>query len=418
VSAASPLRVPAYRRLFGAQIASLLGTGVATIALGLLAYDLAGDNAGAVLGGVLALKMVAYVGLSPVIAAFAHRFDRRRLLVGLDLARASTVAFLPFVTEIWQVFVLVFVLNAAAAGFTPAFQATIPEVITDERAYTRALSQSRLAYDLQDLAGPAIAAALLVVLDFRALFALEAVAFLGSAALVLSATLPAARRRPVSDRSWERITSGVRSYLRIPRLRGLLALNLAVASASAMIIVNTVVLVRGEFGEGSTAVAVALGAAGAGSMLIALTLPRVLDRRPDRPLMLLGGVLLPLGLVLTAAAPGLAALLGAWFVLGIGMSLVQTPAGRLIQRSGTDDEWPALFAAQFSLSHACWLLTYPLAGVLGSVIGVRPVAIALAALAAGAAVAAGVLWRTPGERTNDARLSLPAPRAARRTSAR
>jgi hypothetical protein len=39
-----------YRHLFLAQIVALLGTGMATIALGLLAYDLAGDRAALILG--------------------------------------------------------------------------------------------------------------------------------------------------------------------------------------------------------------------------------------------------------------------------------------------------------------------------------------------------------------------------------
>jgi hypothetical protein len=50
-----------YRHLFAAQVIALVGTGLATVALGLLAYELAGKNAGAVLGTALAIKMIAYV---------------------------------------------------------------------------------------------------------------------------------------------------------------------------------------------------------------------------------------------------------------------------------------------------------------------------------------------------------------------
>ena len=50
-----------YRHLFVAQIVALLGTGVATVALSLLAYDLAAEQAGMVLGTVFAIKMLAYV---------------------------------------------------------------------------------------------------------------------------------------------------------------------------------------------------------------------------------------------------------------------------------------------------------------------------------------------------------------------
>ncbi|WP_448630867.1 hypothetical protein [Cellulomonas soli] len=56
---------PVYRRLFVAQVVALAGTGLATVALGLLAYDLAGPRAGAVLGTALAIKMVAYVVVAP-----------------------------------------------------------------------------------------------------------------------------------------------------------------------------------------------------------------------------------------------------------------------------------------------------------------------------------------------------------------
>ena len=43
----SPLSNLTYRHLFLAQVLSLLGTGLATVALGLLAYELAGADAGA-----------------------------------------------------------------------------------------------------------------------------------------------------------------------------------------------------------------------------------------------------------------------------------------------------------------------------------------------------------------------------------
>jgi hypothetical protein len=59
----SPLAFRTYRHLFAAQVIALVGTGLTTVALALLAYDLAGGDAGLVLGAAFALKMVAYVGL-------------------------------------------------------------------------------------------------------------------------------------------------------------------------------------------------------------------------------------------------------------------------------------------------------------------------------------------------------------------
>lgn len=392
--APGPLADRVYRRLYAAQVVALAGTGLTTVALSLLAYDLAGDDAGAVLGAALALKMVAYVGVSPLFAAVAPRFDRRRMLIALDVVRAGVLVALPFVDEVWQALVLIFVVNACAAGFTPAFHATIPAVLVDEQRYTRALSLSRVAYDLADLLAPATAAALLLVMDFEPLFVMNAAAFLVSASLISSVTLPRGRARPATERTWAAITAGAARFARTRALRVVLAFDVAAAAGSAMVIVNTVVLVRDDLDLGQSAVAAAFAVAGAGSILTALLLPAVVDRRGERAVMLPGACAIGAGLVAVTVLPGYAGLLGAWLVVGAGLSAVQTPIGRILTRCSTDADRDQVFAAQFALSHACWLLTYPLAGVLGTLIGLDAIALVLAGLALAAAALATVHGRS------------------------
>lgn len=238
-----------YRHLLLAQVIALVGTGLATIALGLLAYNIAGGNAGAVLGTALAIKMVAYIGIAPIAGAFADRVPRRALLVSLDLVRAAVALCLPFVSEIWQIYILIFVLQAASAAFTPTFQATIPDVLPDERDYTRALSLSRLAYDMENIASPILAAGLLTVINFHWLFSGTAIGFIGSALLVVTVILPRPERAAERQESvYAKTTRGMRIYLKTPRLRGLLAITLAAAAASSMVIVNTVVIVQSLLG--------------------------------------------------------------------------------------------------------------------------------------------------------------------------
>ena len=388
-----------YRHLFFAQVIALLGTGLATVALGLLAFDLAGANAGAVLGTALAIKMLAYIGVAPIASALAERLPRRAVLVALDLVRAAVALILPFVTQIWEIYVLIFVLQSASAAFTPTFQATIPDVLPGENAYTKALSLSRLAYDLESLVSPMLAALLLTVVSYHSLFGGTVFGFLASAALVVSAVLPRPKIPPKRS-IYERTTRGIRIYLATPRLRGLLALNLAIASGSAMVIVNTVVLVQAGFGLTQTATAIALACFGAGSMLIALVLPKVLTRVPERRAMLVGASVIAIGLLVGAAlASRYAVLLPLWFVLGLGYSLAQTPSGRLLRRSSSDTDRPALFAAQFALSHACWLITYPLAGWLGAKFGLTASFVTLGVVASAALLLSMRLWPAadPGE---------------------
>ena len=382
-----------YRHLFLAQVVALIGTGLLTVALGLLAFRIAGQDAGAVLGTALAIKMIAYVGVAPVAAAFTQRLPRRAVLVSLDLVRAAVALMLPFVTEIWQIYVLIFVLQAASAGFTPTFQATIPDVLPDERDYTKALSLSRLAYDLESLASPMLAAALLTVISYNNLFVGTVVGFIGSALLVVSVTLP--RPKPLPPRGiWDRTTRGVRLYLATPRLRGLLALTLSAAAGGALVFVNTVVFVQGAFGLGERQVALALACFGGGSMLVALALPKVLDRLADRPVMLAGAAVMAVATTLAAMLPSYGWLLPLWFILGAGYSLTLTPSGLLLRRSAHAEDRPALFAAQFALSHACWLIAYPLAGWVGAWLGLQAASLMLAALSAAGILMALRVWPT------------------------
>ncbi|WP_095051153.1 MFS transporter [Pseudomonas sp. Irchel s3b2] len=381
-----------YRHIFLAQVIALVGTGLATVALGLLAFDLAGAQAGAVLGTALAIKMTAYIGVAPIAAAFAERLPRKTMLVSLDLVRALVALALPFVTEVWQVYVLIFVLQSASAAFTPTFQATIPDILPDEDDYTRALSLSRLAYDLESVASPMLAAALLSVVSFHSLFAGTVIGFLASAALVSTVLLPKAKQTPRRS-IYERTTRGMRIFLATPRLRGLLALNLTVAAASAMVIVNTVVLVQSRFALPQSSTALALAAFGGGSMIAALVLPRLLKDIKDRTAMLFGGGILVAGLAIGINLTTYNFLLPLWVVLGMGYSLAQTPSGRLLRRSAHAEDRPALFAAQFALSHACWLITYPLAGWLGADISLTASFVGLAVVAAGALLVSMVIWR-------------------------
>ncbi|MFN0183147.1 MAG: MFS transporter, partial [Aquabacterium sp.] len=217
--------------------------------------------------------------------------------------------------------------------------------------------------------------------------------FIASALLVVSVSLPSPKPPERVEGAWGRVTRGMRIYLATPRLRGLLMFNLAVAAAGAMVIVNTVVVVRGGLGLSDKEVAVVFAAYGAGSMVSALALPRLLAHVADRSAMMLGAAILGFGMVIGPwASAHLSMLLPLWFALGVGNGLVLTPSGRLLRRSAHPGDRPALFAAQFALSHACWLLTYPLSGWLGAGPGITVTFIVMALLAAIGTASAAWLW--------------------------
>lgn len=394
----SPFRNHDYLRLFAAQSIGLFGTGLTTVALGLLAYELAGAAAAAVLGAALTIKMVVYVTVAPIVGAYADRFPRRPFLVSLHLVRAAVVLALPFIDQIWQIYVLIAVLQTASAAYTPTYQAVIPDILPDEREYTRALSAAQLAATMETLLSPMLAAIALTVMSFHWLFVGTAMGFVLSAVLVITTRIPNVTAA-VDGSFRERITVGLRIFAGTPRLRGLLGLNLVVAAAGSVVMVNTVNYVRDVLGGTQTGVALLLAANGFGTMLVALSLPRVLDRLGARPVMLTGAVAL---LAALGSAIGLSfaesgdwrrfAAIAVWATIGAGTAAILTPTGQVLRRSSRPADRPALFAAQFSLSHVAWLLTYPIAGWLTTTTGFTATWMVLAVLGATGIVAVLRLW--------------------------
>lgn len=395
MSGPSPLKNPTFRRLFAAQALALLGMGLTTVALALLVYELDPAKAGLVLGGALGLKMVVKVIVAPIAGAYANRFPRRALLGSIDLFRAALIALYPFIDASWQVYALVAVIAAAEGAFNPIFQATIPDVLTDEGQYTKALSYNRIAFELENIASPLLAAFFLGFAAFELLFELNAIAFLLSALLLFLGRLPQPEMGAAREaaKPFEKVTRGLRLYFVNRELRGVFALYFAIATGSATAIVATVLYVKDGLALADVQVAYAMAGFGAGSILAALVLPKLLEVLTDLDAMLFGGVTVALALAISVTTPTIEWFLPTWALLGFGTALSMTPVGRVITRAADSARRAELFAAQYALSHCSWLVLYPLVGFL---MGAFAFAGAFAALALLALVATAVtyfIWR-------------------------
>ncbi|MFG6508133.1 MFS transporter, partial [Sulfitobacter sp. S45] len=196
---------------------------------------------------------------------------------------------------------------------------------------------------------------------------------------------------------YERVTKGVRIFFATPRLRGLLLLNLCVSGAGAMVLVNTIVLVKGDLALNASWVGIALGIFGCGSIAVAFSVSRVLKRVSERTMMLGGAATMSFSLLALAVFTifwqlNTLAMCVTWFVLGIGYSSVLTPVGLVLTRSAHPEDRPSIFAAQFTLSHSAWLITYPLAGWLITEFGLVITLVSLGTLTTLAMITASRLW--------------------------
>ncbi|WED24662.1 MFS transporter [Vibrio sp. JC009] len=357
--------------LFLAQVTSLVGTGVSSVCLALLAYDLAKAEASSVLSTVFAIKMIAYIGFSPLFGVIATRLPARQTLITLDIIRAAMFAYMPFVTHTWEVYILIFIINTCSAGFTPLYSASLPKVLPDKDQYTKALSFSRLAYDLEQVFSPVLTSLLLGVISFRALFWFDSFTFIISGLLIVLSVIPTTenRRKTKKEISFSNTIAGINNYLASPKLRALWYAYIAAASASAMVLVNTVVYVQELLQGGETQTALAMLVAGLGSMLVALKIPSWLKIHQPQRYQLIGIVLVCLAFAGGAFTPDWMGFILVYFVLGAGMSCIQTPAGVVVNEESKDEDSAPYFAAHFSLTHFWWLITYLVSGFSASWFG-------------------------------------------------
>jgi MFS transporter, NRE family, putaive nickel resistance protein len=370
-----------FRLLFGAQLISLAGSGVTTVGLALFAYQLTGgESATAVIGNALTLRILAFLLFSQPAGVIADRVSRKQILIIADLARFGLLALFPFINTVWQVYVLIFAINAVTAFFTPTFEASIPEVVGDEH-YVKALSLSRVAVDVEAVAAPALAALLVALFGVRWVFWFDAFTYLVSALLVLLASVPFVARAgtPLSLRSFlSEVTTGTRILLREPSLRQALALSFAEATAGAAAIVATVTYVRDVLGRSETSFALVMAGLGLGSSLTAIILGRVTGRyeRDGRDkaalherrhawaarALIMGGLLLGLILLPNILKPPVIVFSLLWILNGAGQALIAIPSSTLLAEHTKEGERGRAYAAHFALTHACWLITYPAVG--------------------------------------------------------
>lgn len=397
-----PLKNAVFRRLFTAQAVSLIGTGLTTVALGLLAYELQPSSAGQVLGIALAAKMVAYLMVAPASAAGfgwlsrLGKFKVKHWLVGINLARAACVFGLFFTSEVWQLIVVIFMLNSLAASYTPLYQALLPSVLEDEESYTQSLALSQLAVEAETLLSPSFAALLLLAMAFESLFVLNAAAFVLMASVLLGVAIPKLDNNQRTGSLVKQLSFGVRSYLKTPRLRAVLALNLVLSCSGAMVIINTVVLVKQHLGLADSQVPLLLLAAGVGAIFASLFAQKLYATFTTRRVMLAASIFtvvaLCAGAFLTRWALGLSSLFALWFLIGACNAFILIPTANVVRLSCAENDRNDFFAANFSLTHAMWLFSYLLAGVGGAKLGLTTVFLIAAVVAVFATLFAQKTW--------------------------
>jgi MFS family permease len=287
------------------------------VAMPLLVYGLTGSAE--LLSLIFILQLLPRVVLAPVAGMLADSLDRRRIILGADLARGGLVALLPLSNSAWQIALLAMLVAAGNALARPAELAAVPMVVPPGQLVP-ALSISQVAASIVRIVGPARAATVIAVAGPRPAFGLQSICFLVSAGCILRVVLPPVERATDSRLTAVRreITDGLRVVRDNPIVRGITAVEMLWQLVTAALVVGILLFVEETLRLGNDAATIfsLLTATFAAGTALGALVARTVEKRIGRIRLMAIGYLAPLMLVPAGLTPPLPILFACLFILG------------------------------------------------------------------------------------------------------
>jgi DHA3 family macrolide efflux protein-like MFS transporter len=188
----SPLAVFRNRNfalLWVGQVVETIGCSLTSLAASILVYRLTGSAASVGLMLMASAAPTVLVGL--LAGVFVDRYDRKRIMIAADLARAVLVLLIPFLLRqnIAWLYIIVTLSAAVTQFFDPAHEAVLPEIATDEEL-TAANSLMAISSFGATAVGFAASGLIASRLPIEWAFYLNAFAYVFSAVMILAAHIP------------------------------------------------------------------------------------------------------------------------------------------------------------------------------------------------------------------------------------
>jgi len=321
---------------------------------------------------LLAFLMLAYFGAmaaaGPVGGVLGDRFDRRHVLVVAGVLQCVAFAPLMFVTSPPGIIALTAIAAIAVSPYWSALPAAIPNLV-DEADLGWANGLVNAGMNAGIVLGPPIGGALLDGFGRGTAFA--ASIGLVAVGVLLVATVPGRLSAPRIDREHRSggIGKGLRLVLADPFLRAIVIAWAILTSGLGLVLVAEVPLAA-SFGHGAFGYSLIAIAWGLGAVCGSLFGRHVSSGR--EPVAVVAGIVgLAVSLAAIAAFPALAPVLVALFAGGLADAVGEVAAQSMVQRRTTDDVASRAMAVLHTAGAASLALSFPLAGALLDVVGVR-----------------------------------------------
>ena len=269
----SAFAIPSFRRLWAAGLISDTGDWLLFIALPLVVFQLTGSALGASIAFLL--ELIPAVVLAPLAARLIGRFDRRWIMVAVNIGQALALVPLLWVDEVGDLplaYAVIFVHASLSTLFEPAKNTLLPELVDTSRLVS-ANALIGLNQNLGRLIGGPLGGVLLAVGDLGLIVVVDALTYVVSAVLI--ATLPAVAARPGGqspDGGPAGAPTGLLAAFRIRRLRGAFAVIFVSSIAQGMFLVLFVLFALGALGGSDADVGLLRGIQAIGAIVAGVVL--------------------------------------------------------------------------------------------------------------------------------------------------
>jgi MFS family permease len=323
--------------------------------------------------------------LGPVFGALADRMPRKRLLIFADLLRAGAFLGLAVIPSFAGTVGLALLAGVGTAMFRPTVNAAMPGLVSDEqRSAATALYGASMSIGLT--VGPALTGLVALFGSPTVMLAVNGATFIVSAALVMSVRFGEGARQSAdakTDREhssrehsslWTSTVEGARSARRIPGVPTLLLIGAATILAGGLMNVAEPLLATGPLHGGNSGYSLLVMVYGA-----AMAAGSLLSSRAGstfavlRRCYLVGLAIQGVGMIGSAAAPGLAWAIASFAVTGAANGLLAGPEVRLLQELVGERLLGRAFGLRSMLVNLAFVLAFLSAGAVLATLGVRAV---------------------------------------------
>jgi MFS family permease len=324
---------------------------------------------------LLALAAVPAVVFAPLAGAVADRHDRRKVMLGADLASAlvllATLPALGTAAELPALYVAVFALGVFSSFHRPASEALLPS-LTSPAQLSRANSALRIAQRLGFIGGPAAGAWLIDRGGLGTVIAVDAVTFFVSSVII--AALPRVRTSvaEAKESTFRAAAAGFR-YAREHRNLRTVIVSIGIAMLVAPIVnAGTVSFVSDELGKSESWYGWLLAAQGFGMIGLAATLILLGPRVRLLPTGFVALTVTGASVLLLAASNGVVPAMAAMATMGMGVIGLQVAFTSYLQRESDDAYRGRIMGLVATVAGIGSLVGYAVTPLAVLALGVRP----------------------------------------------